>query len=336
MADAFLDLMRAHEFHMLSPTLDIDLAWHTHQLHGAAYGASTRRVVGRFIDHDDAIVDVILKNAYDITATLWAERFHTAYSGCGCPVPPKAAAKLEQIQKRSRRPSFLQFKSKGPAAIAGTMSNIAAMSAEDATVEERAAECPSTHNRMQVAARGTSRDADPSLVKDYGPDHPSPFVKRLGQGDGKGKRDRERADTSAANAYPYWGVAMIGPWGPYPIGAGVGVGVGVGIGVGIGVSGSVGAEGDEHEGGASNGNCATGEFSLGTLLTPACATGLDASSACGSGSCDAASGGKCGAGGGMTCGIGGVGCVGSYAMGPGGSAICGGGGGAVCGGGGGT
>ena len=32
------------------PTLDIDLAWHTHQLAAGRYGADCMEYVGRFID----------------------------------------------------------------------------------------------------------------------------------------------------------------------------------------------------------------------------------------------------------------------------------------------
>lgn len=241
--------MHAHPHFMLSPTLDIDLGWHTHQLHALTYGYKTRRIVGRFIDHDDAIVDVILKNAYEATAILWAERFHTSYSGCGCPVPPKAAKKLATVQRRSRRPSVLQFGNKPKAAIAGSLKGIAAMSADDATPEERAAECPSTHNRKQVHA-----DSHEALKGNYSANHPSPFTKPLGQRDLKDDRVRGGADSSAAMmyAYPYWGVAMIGPWAAYPGAYGVGGG-----------SGGENGDADKHGAGgcASSGNCGTGESS---------------------------------------------------------------------------
>lgn len=232
-ADAFLDLMNAHPFKMVSPTLDIDLAWHTHQLHGAAYGVDTRAVVGRFVDHDDAIVDVLLRDAYDVTSNLWAERFHTAYSGCGCPVPPKTAAKLEEVRKKAKRPSFLKMGSAGggAAAIASALRDLSISDHVDKDTE-----CASTHNRMKVGAG----DPDPSLLvvdknKNDRDHHSSPFLKPLGRDDG----DRVQPDT----AHAYWGVALLGPWGPF-----------------------------NEESDAANGNCGT-----------ACCTGLYPPASCGGG-----------------------------------------------------
>ncbi|EST07767.1 Protein of unknown function DUF1399 [Kalmanozyma brasiliensis GHG001] len=78
----FLDLM-ASTHTLLTPTLDIDLCWHTHQLQAKYYDQSFR-LVGRFINHDDAIETGILKNAFDVTATLWKDRYGQPFSLCGC------------------------------------------------------------------------------------------------------------------------------------------------------------------------------------------------------------------------------------------------------------
>ena len=46
----FLDLICASpgDFHV--PTLDIDLAWHTHQLMGKKYNDDCMAYIGRFVD----------------------------------------------------------------------------------------------------------------------------------------------------------------------------------------------------------------------------------------------------------------------------------------------
>ena len=52
----FFDIMAEHPGHMAVPTLDVDLAWHTHQLTPAAYyNYSLYRMKDEFIDHNDKV-----------------------------------------------------------------------------------------------------------------------------------------------------------------------------------------------------------------------------------------------------------------------------------------
>ena len=46
----FLDLMSCSPAGFFVPTLDIDLAWHTHQLASAQYNSDCRRYLGRYVD----------------------------------------------------------------------------------------------------------------------------------------------------------------------------------------------------------------------------------------------------------------------------------------------
>ncbi|KAM7183571.1 Protein of unknown function (DUF1399) domain containing protein [Naviculisporaceae sp. PSN 640] len=70
---------------MLVPTLDIDLAWHTHQCSGGrAYMMATRTLVGRFINHDDKIGDGDLADGSAETRRLWRLRFGSEYRTCLC------------------------------------------------------------------------------------------------------------------------------------------------------------------------------------------------------------------------------------------------------------
>jgi Glycine-rich domain-containing protein-like len=50
LADRFLDLLASTRSTFYVPTLDIDLAWHTHQLMGQKYNNQCRTFVKRFID----------------------------------------------------------------------------------------------------------------------------------------------------------------------------------------------------------------------------------------------------------------------------------------------
>jgi Protein of unknown function (DUF1399). len=47
---SFLDLMASSPESFFVPTLDIDLAWHTHQLMADQYNTECLKYVGRYID----------------------------------------------------------------------------------------------------------------------------------------------------------------------------------------------------------------------------------------------------------------------------------------------
>ncbi|KAH7907153.1 hypothetical protein BJ138DRAFT_532838 [Hygrophoropsis aurantiaca] len=49
------------------PTLDIDLAWHTHQLMAKEYQNDCATLVGRYVDHDNKVEEGHLATAFDIT-----------------------------------------------------------------------------------------------------------------------------------------------------------------------------------------------------------------------------------------------------------------------------
>ncbi|KAG8820781.1 hypothetical protein FRC17_010054 [Serendipita sp. 399] len=81
---AFLDLMASNPALFLVPTLDIDLAWHTHQLKSPNYRADTLCYLERTPNHDDSIESSGITSGYDITAEAWKARFGVPYSVCGC------------------------------------------------------------------------------------------------------------------------------------------------------------------------------------------------------------------------------------------------------------
>lgn len=84
---AFLDLMATPPSNFYVPTLDIDLAWHTHQLYADQYAADCKKFVGRYIDHDDRVGETRLSVAFDATCRAWKSRFGIPYAYCGCPLP---------------------------------------------------------------------------------------------------------------------------------------------------------------------------------------------------------------------------------------------------------
>ncbi|KAF7311217.1 FAD dependent oxidoreductase [Mycena kentingensis (nom. inval.)] len=76
----FLTLLALSPGTLLVPTLDVDLAWHTHQLMADQYANDTRTWVGRFIDHDDTIPAADLAASLETTARVWEARFGVPYT----------------------------------------------------------------------------------------------------------------------------------------------------------------------------------------------------------------------------------------------------------------
>ncbi|KAG6917558.1 hypothetical protein DXG01_002027 [Tephrocybe rancida] len=111
---AFLDLVSANPRAFNIPTLDIDLAWHTHQLMGSKYNSDCKQCVGRYVDHDDKVGEGKLASSFDDTCTAWKERFGLPYIYCGCPVPGKTMGRRlsnllnsSPTTSRVRAPSYL-------------------------------------------------------------------------------------------------------------------------------------------------------------------------------------------------------------------------------------
>lgn len=80
----FLMLMRRYPSDIAVPTLDVDLAWHTHQLDPAAYYGYTTTHNKVFIDHDDKIAEIKLNQAFEWTSKMYQEEFNEVYSECTC------------------------------------------------------------------------------------------------------------------------------------------------------------------------------------------------------------------------------------------------------------
>lgn len=80
----FMTLMAQHPKEVLVPTLDVDLAWHTHQLSPSAYYHYTQKKCYKFIDHDDKIDEHKLGNAFEFTTKAYQRKYGEIYSECTC------------------------------------------------------------------------------------------------------------------------------------------------------------------------------------------------------------------------------------------------------------
>lgn len=70
--------------HMAVPTLDVDLAWHTHQLSPPNYMDYTVHTTRQFIDHDDKIAETKLNDSFAWTSKTYQKTFGEPYSECTC------------------------------------------------------------------------------------------------------------------------------------------------------------------------------------------------------------------------------------------------------------
>ncbi|KAF7294634.1 hypothetical protein MIND_01000000 [Mycena indigotica] len=105
---AFIDLMSSSPASFFVPTLDIDLAWHTHQLQPRIYAEDTTKYVGRFIDHSGNVEESLLATSFDVTCRAWKNRFGVSYHHCGCPLPGETLGqRLSRLVGHGSNPSYL-------------------------------------------------------------------------------------------------------------------------------------------------------------------------------------------------------------------------------------
>jgi hypothetical protein len=80
----FINIMATNPNNTAVPTLDIDLAWHTHQLSPANYYQYTVSKCQKFIDHDDKIDEDKLNTSFEWTSKVYQEKYGEPYSNCSC------------------------------------------------------------------------------------------------------------------------------------------------------------------------------------------------------------------------------------------------------------
>lgn len=75
----FLRLFKNSATGLYVPTYDIDLMWHTHQLHPRLYARETKKVAGRLLPHDDTLNDrtegAELSQRWGNTRKRWKDRY---------------------------------------------------------------------------------------------------------------------------------------------------------------------------------------------------------------------------------------------------------------------
>ncbi|KAG6334620.1 hypothetical protein ID866_4472 [Astraeus odoratus] len=134
---AFLKLMADTSGSFFVPTLDIDLAWHTHQLTAHQYHEDCLELIGRYVDHDDKVEEGVLSTSFDVTCRVWQERYGVPYMYCGCPPPG------ETLGQRIRRTLSIAHLKDKPATVDASL-----IPPEDTSA--RAATHPSDHNALPI------------------------------------------------------------------------------------------------------------------------------------------------------------------------------------------
>lgn len=82
--ERFFAIMAANLKNTAVPTLDVDLAWHTHQLSPSNYYAYSVGKTYKFIDHDDKIDEDKLSTSFEWTSKVYQDKYGEVYSECTC------------------------------------------------------------------------------------------------------------------------------------------------------------------------------------------------------------------------------------------------------------
>jgi hypothetical protein len=289
----FFEIMARHPEKMAVPTLDVDLAWHTHQLSPSRYfeystfqtktwGAET------FIDHDDKVDEGALSDAFKWTS----KQYHSAtrgevYSECTCWYCEATREMSHSIlSSSSRRARTMAERLHDDPNVSSNPNNSPHISAHNAV---RVQNAPSSYQRTSALKEMRLRNLRAKM-------------ERREQARRK-RSNSNNKNNNSADVYPMvWGYPYIMPfYAPYMCDPGISAGAypcnPACMSVGAGTYGSCAA-----------GSCGGG------VAAGACGGGGGCAGGCGGGG----GGGGCGGGGG-----GGGGCGG----GGGGGGGCGGGGG---------
>ena len=80
--ERFFGLFSSHPGKTIVPTLDVDLAWHTHQLSPPCYYQYSLKMTNSkiFIDHDDKIEESKLSMAFEWTSKIYQKEYGIPYS----------------------------------------------------------------------------------------------------------------------------------------------------------------------------------------------------------------------------------------------------------------
>lgn len=82
--ERFFDIAAKFLDEFVTPTLDVDLAWHTHQLSPSQYFDYSIAKTKIFIDHNDKVDEEKLAESFDWMVKTYQQRYGEVYSECFC------------------------------------------------------------------------------------------------------------------------------------------------------------------------------------------------------------------------------------------------------------
>ncbi|KAK7951046.1 uncharacterized protein PG986_006774 [Apiospora aurea] len=82
--ERFFDIAAKFPDEFVTPTLDVDLAWHTHQLSPSQYFDYSVAKTKIFIDHNDKVDEEKLAESFDWMVKTYQQRYGEVYSECFC------------------------------------------------------------------------------------------------------------------------------------------------------------------------------------------------------------------------------------------------------------
>ncbi|KAH8423186.1 uncharacterized protein LDX57_000940 [Aspergillus melleus] len=290
----FFHIMAANPRHMAVPTLDVDLAWHTHQLSPSRYytysllTTNEERRYPVFIDHDDKVDEEKLSDGFEWTSKMYKKlTAGEIYSECTCWY-------CEAIRAPDMRDGLFVTSATSRAREA------AAKLHDRPDISSHPDKNPhiSTHNAVRPTTTSQSVDARHvkylKLRSNY--EKARRRAEKRESKDGK-KRENRASDDGLAYVPVVWGFPVMVPYyAPYECDPGV-------------HSGAYAADPScMNTVPGAYGNCAAGTCGGGVAAGSCTAADGGSSGGCGSGGCGSGGGGGCGGGGGGGCGGGGGGC----------------------------
>ncbi|KAI1816891.1 hypothetical protein GGS20DRAFT_583087 [Poronia punctata] len=184
----FTEIMGKHPDQVAVPTLDVDLAWHTHQLSPSSYYSWMCEHTGRFVDHDDKIDENKLSSSFGWTSNIYQKEYGEVYSECTCWYCE--SVRTSYVTNNSLAGKFPMFKS-------------GKQKVSDKFYETQAASCPPS-NSAHISAHNSVKVTPPRRLQMLAVYHKS----RLEDSWEKAKKRAAKKGLDlprGEDSYNYWG-----------------------------------------------------------------------------------------------------------------------------------
>ncbi|KAM0327175.1 hypothetical protein ACHAQA_006307 [Verticillium albo-atrum] len=110
--ERFFEIMSKNPDEVAVPTLDVDLAWHTHQLSPKEYYEYSILTTSMFVDHNDKVDEEKLGVAFEWTSKTYQKAYNEVYAECRCwhceTVRMQSIPKMGKMFSNSKEEKFLE------------------------------------------------------------------------------------------------------------------------------------------------------------------------------------------------------------------------------------